>query len=195
VDSKANCPNDGVTDPSTSVSASNVKILNGLVTLNVLNGAIANLVVNGTTVGSLSSLTPTTLAGGIKVQSYGTAVRVDVPLTLNQLLTGLNLGSSATTELLNDVTSASLTLSVVVGPSSSLTTTTAKAWGLGIGADLSGSLTFDLLGLAGARVALPSGLGGGNFGNLADLRLAYTSCTAGTASTPTSTPAVPPANV
>ena len=151
--------------------------------------------VNGTSVGALANLAKTTVASGITVQSYGTAVRLDVTLSLSSLLNALNLSSAAITELLGDVTSSSLTLSVVVGPNSSVTSTTAKAWGLGVGVDLSGSLQFSLLGLAGARVSLPTGIGSGNYGNLVDLRLAYASCSAGTASSATSTPAVPPANV
>jgi len=195
VDAKASCPNDGTSDPSASVSASNVSLLGGKVTLGVLNGAITSLVVNGTSVGSLAALTKTTIASGITVQSYGTAVKIDVTLSLSDLLSGLHLDSSAVSELLGDVTSSSLTLSVVVGPNSSVTSTTAKAWGLGVGVDLSGSLQFSLLGLAGARVSLPTGIGSGNYGNLVDLRLAYASCGAGSATTSTSTPAVPPANV
>ena len=196
IDAKANCPNDGSTAPSASVSATSVSLLGGLVTLNVANGAIANLKVNGTTVGSLGSLSPTTV-GAVKVQSYGTAVKLDVTLSLANLLSTLNLDSSAVSELLGDVTSSSLTLSVIVGPNTTVTSTSAKAWGLGVGVDLSGSLTFNLLNLVGARVLLPTGISGGNYGNLVDLRLGYASCTAGSGGSggSSSTPAVPPANV
>jgi len=196
VDAKANCPNDGSTAPSASVSATNVSLLGGLVTLSVANGSIANLAVNGTSVGSIGSLTTTTV-GAVTVRSYGSAVRLDVTLSLSQLLSGLSLSASAVSELLGDVTSSSLTLSVIVGPNSSVTSTSAKAWGLGVGVDLSGSLKFDLLGLVGARVSLPTGISGGNYGNLADLRLAYATCTAGSGGSggSSSTPAVPPANV
>jgi hypothetical protein len=195
IDAKANCPNDGSTPPTASVSATSVSVLGGLVTLNVANGAIANLTVNGTSIGALSSLTPTTV-GAVKVQSYGTAVKLGVTLSLANLLSTLNLNSSAVSELLGDVTSSSLTLSVIVGPNTSVTSTSAKAWGLGVGVDLSGSLTFNLLNLVGARVLLPTGISGGNYGNLVDVRLGYASCTSGSASSsPSSTPAVPPANV
>jgi len=196
IDAKANCPNDGSTAPSASVSATSVSLLGGLVTLNVANGAIANLKVNGTTVGSLGSLSPTTV-GAVKVQSYGTAVKLDVTLSLANLLSTLNLDSSAVSELLGDVTSSSLTLSVIVGPNTTVTSNSAKAWGLGVGVDLSGSLTFNLLNLVGARVLLPTGISGGNYGNLVDLRLGYASCTAGSGGSggSSSTPAVPPANV
>ncbi|MCW2644411.1 MAG: hypothetical protein JWP07_520, partial [Pseudonocardiales bacterium] len=55
-------------------------------------------------------------------------------------------------------------------------------------------LTFNLLGLVGATVAIPTGIGGGNYGNLADLRLGFATCTSGSA-VATGTPAVPPALV
>lgn len=195
VDAEARCPGDG-SAPTASVSATNVTLLGGLVTLDVLNGAIAGLVVNGTSIGVLGTLSPITLASGITVRSYGSALRVDVPITLAQLLAGLGLAGSAVTELLGDVVATALTVSVVVGPNTSVSSTGAKAWGLGVGVDLSGSVRFDLLGLVGARVSLPTGLGGGNLGNVVDLRLAYASCSVGSPpGTGTSTPAVPPANV
>ena len=196
VDAQASCPNDGSTAPSASVSATNVSVLGGLVTLGVANGAITNLKVNGTTLGSLGSLSPTTV-GGVSVQPYGTALKVSVSLTLANLLSALNLSGSAVSELLGDVTTSSLTLSVIVGPNTSITSTGANAWGLGVGVDLSGSLTFNLLDLVGARVLLPSGVNSGNYGNLVDLRLAYASCTVGSGGGGSSgtTPAVPPANV
>ena len=195
VDSKSTCPNAGSSSPSASVSATSVSLLGGLITLGVLNGSIANLTVNGTNVGSLTSLAPTNLVGGIVVRSYGTALRVDIPISLSQLLAGLGLGAAAVTELLGDVTSTSLTLSLVVGPHTAVTATTASAWGLGIGADLSGLVKFNLLGLATAQISIPSGISGSNTGNLLDLRLGYTSCQSGSAPTGTSTPAIPPANV
>jgi hypothetical protein len=195
VDAKANCPGDGAADPSVSVSATDVTLLGGLVRLDVLNGAVADLTINGASVGTLANLAPIALPGGVTVRSYGTSVRVDVTLSLDQLLTGLGLAGLAVSQLLADVTSSSLTLSILAGPNSTVTANSAKAWGLGLGVDLSGSLEFDLLGLAGARVALPTGIGAGNFGNVLDLRLAYASCSAGTAPPSSHPPAVPPANV
>lgn len=192
IDALATCPNDGKTAPSTQVSTGDITLLGGLIKLRVLNGAIAALVVNGTTIGSLSSLPVTTLPGSIVVQSYGTALRVDVPLGLDQLLAGLGLGNSPVSQLLNYLTSASLKLTLLVGPNSTVTATSAKAWGLGIGVDLSGSFNLNLLGLVTATIAVPTGIGGGNYGNVLDARLAYAACQNGSGGTTGGGPAVVP---
>lgn len=204
IDARATCPNDGTSAPTAAVSATNVRLLNGLITLSVLNGQIANLVVNSVSYGTVSALAKLTVTNlpviniaNIVVQPFGNAIKVTVPLTLAQILTGLGLDSSVTTELLNDaVAGTGLSLNLVIGPNTQVTSTTAKAWGLGVGVDLSGALNFSLLGLVGASVSLPTGISGGNFGNVVDLRLGYATCSSGSgggSSTPT--PAVPPALV
>ena len=193
VDAKVTCPNDGVTAPSAQLSAASVTLLGGVVTFSVLNGAITTLSVNGTPY-TMASL-PVLSVAGVVVQPYGTAVKVTIPLTLAQVLTGLGIGAGAVTELLGDaVGGTGLSLSIIVGPKSQVTTTTAKAWGLGIGVDVSGSLAFTLLGVVGATVSVPSGIAGGNYGNVLDLRLGYATCTSGSAVTAPA-PAVPPALV
>jgi hypothetical protein len=78
-----------------------------------------------------------------------------------------------------------------------VTNTTAAAWGLGVGVDLSGSLGFTLLGLVGASISIPTGITGTTFGNLLDLRLGYTACSVGassggTGTGPGATQVVPP---
>jgi hypothetical protein len=192
IDAKVTCPNDG-SAPSAQVSAAAVTLLGGVVTFSVLNGAITSLVVGGTAY-TLATL-PVLNIAGVVVQPFGSAVKLTLPLTVAQVLAGLGLPAGAVTELLGDaVVGAALNLSVIAGPNTQVTATTAKAWGLGIGVDLSGSLTFNLLGLVGATVAIPTGIGGGNYGNLADLRLGFATCTSGSA-VATSTPAVPPALV
>jgi hypothetical protein len=189
VDSKSNCPTSGT--PTASVSAANVSLLGGAVTLSVANGSISTIKV-GSTSYSLTSL-PTTAVAGFTLSAYGSALELAVPLTLSQLVTGLGLGTSVTTELLGDaLPNASLTLRIVIGPNTQVTSTSASAWGLGIGVDLSGSLGFSLAGVIGATVTVPSAIGGGNYGNLLDARLAYTACQSGTSSTSSSPAVVPP---
>jgi hypothetical protein len=87
-----------------------------------------------------------------------------------------------------------VTLSLVVGPNATVTSRSVSAWGLGIGVNLSGSLTFNLLGLVTATVNIPTGIGGSNTGNLLDLRLAYATCQSGV-NLPAVVPVVPPALV
>ncbi len=76
-----------------------------------------------------------------------------LPLTLAQVATGLGLPSSVITTLAKyGIAGTSLNLSVIAGPDENVTKTSAQAWGLGLGVDLSGSLGFNLLGLVGATV-------------------------------------------
>jgi len=196
VDSKANCPNNG-TSPSASVSGTNIRLLGGLITLSVASGAIASLTFNGTTYASLSTL-PTVTAGGVTVQPYGDSVIVSLSLSLSQVFAGLGLASSITTPLLGyGNTGAALTLSLVVGPNTDVTNTTATAWGLGVGVDLAGSLGFSLptgsagTPIVGATVSIPTGITGSTFGNLLDLRLAYSACAVG-ATSAGATQVIPP---
>jgi hypothetical protein len=200
VNAKANCPNDGAvgavkpaTAPTASVSASGVNLLGGLVTLDVLNGQVANLKVNNIAYASLAVL-PVLTIGVVTVSPYGTSVMVAIPISVSQILNGLGLPGSAVSQLLGFSPTSTLSLKVIVGPAADITSTTAKAWGLGIGVDLAGSLGFNLLGLVGATVNLRTGISGGNYGNLVDLRLAQTLCKSGT-NTPPVTPPVPPALV
>jgi hypothetical protein len=192
VDALASCPNDIVTPPSVTLSATSVSLLGGLVTLNVTNGLITNLKVGGTSY--TLNVMPILNLAGITVQPFGSAVKVTVSLAVADLLNGLGLPLGAVTELLGDTLGDSLSLSIIIGPNSQVTSTTAKATGLGIGVDLSGTLSFNLLGLVTAAVTVPSGVGGGNYGNVADLRLAYVSCTSGSVASG-SIPALPPALV
>jgi len=191
--SKSNCPNDNLTAPSATESASNVKLLNGLVSFGVSDGNIVSLNVGGVAYASVTAL-PTLTINGVTVQPYGqSAVKTSITLSASSLIGALGLSSSAVTALLNYVTNSSITLSVIAGPNDSVASDSAKAWGLGMSVDLAGSLSFNLLGVAGATVAIPTGLANGNYGNVLDLRLAYTSCTAG--SYTTTTQPVPPALV
>jgi hypothetical protein len=195
VDSISRCPSDGVTSPSAQEAAANINLFGGLVTFTVASDKIANLVVNGVSYASVSAL-PTLSVAGVVVQPYGTSVEITLPLTLAQVATGLGLPSSVITLLATyGIANTSLNLSVVVGPDENVTKTSAQAWGLGLGVDLSGSLGFNLLGLVGATVSVPTGIGGGNLGNVLDLRLGYTACTSGSSGSGGSGAAVPPALV
>ncbi len=194
VDSKATCPNVGGA-PSVATSATQVQLLSGLLTLNLANGSIASVVVGGTTY-PLNNLPAVTVAGFTLSQYGGTALKLVLALSAQQIFGALGVAGAAASTLLSEVTGAqsSLNLSVIVGSSSTTTATTAGAWGLGVGVDLSGSLGFDLLGLVGATVSVPTGIGGGNLGNILDLRLAYTSCASGSGGGPGSgSLVVPPA--
>jgi hypothetical protein len=197
VNSKANCPNDGTvgaskpkTAPSTSTSATGVTLLGGLITFTVLDGQIATLTVNNVAYGSVLSL-PTVSVAGITVSPFGTSLMASIPLTLAQVLSGLGLSGAVVTALNRYAPTSTVRLRLVVGPNSTLTNRTASAWGLGIAADLSGTLSFNLLDLVTANVVIPSGISGGNRGNLIDLRLAYSTCQSGVI-VPATVRAIPP---
>ena len=198
VDAKANCPNDGKagasrpqTSPTALAQATGVTVLGGLVTLSVINGQVTNLVVNATSYPTLQSLGSTTLVSGVTVSSYGNAVLVSVPVAAADLIGALGLDSAVVTKLLGYGPASTVTLRIVIGPSAQPTVNTATAYGLGIGVDLSGALSFNLLGLVGATVNLPSGISSSNNGNLLDLRLATVTCQSGTGTIPANA-AIPP---
>lgn len=210
VSTKANCPNDGpvgaakpTTPPSINETVSNVNVLGGLVTFGVLDGQLTTLHVNGTTYqvnGPTGSGIPelgTVTVDGVTIAPYGNSVIVSIPLTVGQVLAGLGLPSSVISALNGFTPTSSVTMSLIVGPNSTLTNKSASAWGLGIGVNLSGNLTFNVLDLVTATVRIPTGIGRGNFGNVLDLRLAYTACNSGVnvGGTGGSTPAIPPALV
>ena len=200
VDAKANCPNDGKsgstkpqTAPSALVQDAGIKLLGGQVTFDVLDGQIANLVVGGTAYATLQSLGSVSLSNAT-VGSYGNAVLVSIPIAAADLLGAIGLSNSVVTQLLGYSPTSTVTLSVIVGPSAQPTVNTASAYGLQIGVDLSGSLGFNLLGLVGATVNLPSGISSSNSGNLLDVRLATVTCASGNGISAV-TAAIPPALV
>jgi hypothetical protein len=200
VAAKANCPNDGAvgatkpaTAPSAAETVASVTLLGGLVTLGVLDGQIINLKVNGVAFASILAL-PTVTVSGVTISPFGNSIMVSIPLSVAQLLVGLGLPGQVASALTGFAASSTVQLRIVVGPNSTVTSRTVSAWGLGIGVDLSGALSFNLLNLVGASVNIPTGIGGGNYGNLLDLRLAYVTCRSGT-NTPPIVPAVPPALV
>jgi hypothetical protein len=207
--SKANCPNDGVagaskptTPPSASVSTTGVSVFGGLVKFNALNGQLTDLTVSATQYqlnGPKNSGTPelpTLTVAGVTIAPYGSSVLLSVPLTVSQVFAGLGLPASVISQLNGLSPTSSLTLSLVVGPSSTITNRTASAWGLGVGVDLSGSLTFNLFGVVTATVNLPTGIRQSNYGNVLDARLAYSSCVSGfTPAGPGGPPPIPAALV
>jgi hypothetical protein len=200
VAAKANCPNDGapgatkpVTSPSVSMTASNVRLLGGLVTFSVLNGTITSLVVNGVSYASVLDL-PTVTVGGVTISPFGSSVSVSIALSVSQVLSALGLPAAVVSALNGFTPTSSVALTLLVGPNSTLTSRSASAWGLGIGVNLSGSLSFNVLGLVTAAVTIPTGISGSNFGNVLDLRLAYATCQSGV-NVPPVVPVVPPALV
>lgn len=203
VNAKATCPNDGAvgatkpaTAPSVNISATGVTMLGGLVSFGVLDGELTSLVVNGTSYPDVLHL-PTVTVGNVTISAYGTSVLVSIPLSVDQVLAGLGLPSDVVDQLSLLAPTSTVKLSLVVGPNATVTNRTASAWGLGIGADLSGALTFNLFGVVGAKVTIPTGIGHGNYGNLLDLRLAYTTCVSGinVGSAGGGVPPIPPALV
>lgn len=200
IDAKANCPNDGAagatkprTAPTASLSTGRISLLGDLVTLDVVANQVADLVVNGVPYASLTAL-PTVTASGVTISSYGTSVLVAVPLSVNQVFAAAGLSDSIVSALTALAPTSTVALRLVVGPNAAVTNNSVQAWGLGVGVDLSGALSFNVSNLATATVTLPSGLGGSNIGNLLDLRLGYTACQSGTTAT-ASTPLVPAALV
>jgi hypothetical protein len=200
VNAMANCPNDGpvgaskpTTAPSAQVSTSGVTLLGGLVTFNALDGQITNLSVNGVSYASVLSL-PTVTVSGVTISPFGSSVIVSIPLSVSQVLAGLGLPSAVVTALSGFTPTSTVKLSLVVGPNSTLTSRSASAWGLGVAVNLSGSLSFNLLDLVTATVNIPTGIAGGNFGNVLDLRLGYTACQSGVI-VPAAIPVVPAAMV
>ncbi len=197
ISSDANCPNDGPTSapapntpPSATASVDAVSVFGGAVTFSVTDGDFANLKVNGISYPDVESV-PLTTFNGVTVQSFGASLMMTIPLTAAQLLTGLGLNASVISDLLSYLSSSDVALNVVIGPNASITSSTAQSWGLGVGLDLSGSIAFNLLGLVTATVTIPTGIAGGNLGNIADLRLAYANCRSGV-NTPAIVPIVPP---
>jgi len=208
VSAKATCPNDGAvgaskpaTAPSIAETVSNVNLLGGLVTFGVLDGKLTSLKVNGISyqINGLSGsgipeLGSVTVAG-VTIAPYGNSVIASIPLTVAQVLAGLGLPATVVSALNGFTPTSSVTMSLVVGPNSRVTSTSASAWGLGIGVDLSGDLSFNILNLVTAKVRIPTGISGSNLGNLLDLRLAYTACQSGVNLSGSVTKAVPPALV
>jgi hypothetical protein len=190
--SKANCPNDGPagaskpnTPPSVKISTTGVTLLGGLIKFDVLDGQLVNLWVNGTQYqlngpkqSGIPELTTLTVSG-VTISPYGSSILVSLPLTVDQVLTGLGLPASVTSQLVGLSPTSTVKLSLVVGPNSTITNRAAYAWGLGIGVDLSGSLAFNLFGVVTATVNIPTGIRQSNLGNVLDLRLAYSSCLSG----------------
>jgi hypothetical protein len=190
--SKANCPNDGAsgaskptTPPSASVSTTGVTMFGGLVTFGVLDGQLTNLMANGTHYqlngpkNSGVAELPTLTVAGVTIGPYGSSILVSVPITVSQAFAALGLPASVVNALNGLSPTSSLKLSLVVGPNSTVTNRTASAWGLGVGVDLSGSLAFNLFGVVTATVNVPTGIRQSNYGNVLDLRLAYSSCVSG----------------
>jgi hypothetical protein len=203
VNAKATCPNDGsvgatkpATAPSVNISATGVTLLGGLVSFGAVNGGLTSLTVNGVSYPDVLHL-PTVTVGNVTISPYGGSVLISIPLTVNQVLAGLGLPTDVVSQLTGLSPTSSVSLSLVVGPNSTVTNRTASAWGLGIGVDLSGSLTFNLLNVVTAKVNIPTGIGHGNYGNLLDLRLGYATCQSGinVGSGAGGVPPIPPALV
>lgn len=188
----ATCPSAG--SPSASVSLSDVSLFGGAVAAKLANGSTTLQVsLNGGGYVGVGSLSPTLTAvpgTSVSVRVDGNLLQVTESVSLSDLLGGLNLaGLLSNLSGLIDTSGTALSLSLTVGPgtaASNVTGSTATAWGLEVGADLTGTVSLDVLGLLGgtASVTIPSGIAGTSYGNLLDLKLGYATCQSGAATTP-----------
>jgi hypothetical protein len=190
-----NCPT-GSGDPSATVSLSVVSLFGGLVKAKLASGSnLLQVSLNGGAYQSISGLSTTLANGGstLSVRANGNFLQVSVTISLSTLLGSLGLGGllgalgSAV-----DISGTALTLALDIGPGNTppvAGATSATAWGLEVGADLSGTVSVSVLGLLGALggsavITIPSGISGTSAGNLLDLKLGYATCTKGTAAIP-----------
>ncbi|MBN9619739.1 MAG: hypothetical protein J0H43_08405, partial [Actinobacteria bacterium] len=178
VQSTSSCTSNGSCTQTQSISGAS--LLGGAVQLSLANGRFL-ATVNGVQVSGVA--VPLSVAGiGATISANGNLLTVKIALTLTQLLNSLGLGSLLSSVVgLVDANNGgpSATLTLTVGPGSSTSNGTTSAWGLDVGVDLSANINISLLGLAGVSISVPSGIGGSNYGNLLDLKLAYTNAASG----------------
>jgi hypothetical protein len=171
------------TSACTSTQAlSNLSLLGGAVQAKIASGNLFQVSVAGGAYVTVSGLSTKSGTGGglpYTVSANGNLLKVQIGLSLTQLLTGLGLGNllSTVSGLADAGSTASLTL--VIGPGTAPVTGSTQTWGLEVGVDLSASISLSLLGLAGVTIAVPTGISGANYGDLLDLKLAYTNAYSG----------------
>jgi len=183
----ATCPASG--SPSATTSLSGVNLFAGAVQAKVAGGSgLLQVSLNGGAYQSVSGLSSTlTQVPGtsVSVRANGNFLQVSEAVSLDTLLSALGLTTllSGLSGLV-DTSGTALTLSITIGPGSSSDASGASAWGLEVGADLSGTVSVNMLSvlgglLGGATITIPTGINGTSYGNLLDLKLAYAACTSG----------------
>lgn len=170
------CPLGGTSSGKGSFTDSS--ILGGLVHLRNTVGQLEIAVGNSPTFSVLSSVLPLTLPFGSKqvtLTNHSGALQVGVPVGLNDLLGALGL--PALTSLIDSTVQLTLTLGAI--SSDTTPSTTAQSWGLELGLDLAIHISAGIPGVAVINLDAPSGISGSSYGNIADLKLGYSSCSAG----------------
>jgi hypothetical protein len=156
---------------------SNGSLFGGALTYSLVNGTVVAKV-GGVTVGT----TPVTVTSAVKASVSATnLLTLTITLSTNQVLGAVGQTLSSLGTLLGDtltVASTTSTLTVTIGPGNTVGTggSSATAWGLDVNATLNADVKLNVLSLLGL------GLGSVEVtatGALVDLKLAYSSATAG----------------
>jgi hypothetical protein len=168
---------------SSTQSVTGLSALGGLVTASVASSdGLLKLTVAGVPLTAGNVNVPAGLPSGVtslSVSLGSNLATLKIGISLTTLLAGLGLAGALSGSLTTTGTSVYLTLTI--GPGSVTGSGSVQAWGLEVGVDLSATISLTLLGLAGVTVSVPTGISGTSYGNLLDLKLAYTNAYAGSA--------------
>lgn len=176
VESTAHCDTTGTCTQTQDVQG--LGLANNLVSVTLANGSnLLSATLGGLPIPVSGISIPLGLAGITATASLtGNLLTVQLGVSLDQLLSILSIGG------LTGTPSASIMFTLTVGPGNLPASGSTGAWGLDLGLDLAASISINILGLAGVSVSIPTGIGGGNYGNLFDLKLAYSRANAPQAS-------------
>ncbi len=167
VQSSAHCDKDGACTQTQQVQG--LRLLNGMVDASLANGSdLWTASFDGQSIGVAGLSIPLGL-GGIKAAAFvdGSLIKVRLGISLNGLLNVLTLDG------LLGQDAASITLTLTIGPGHVAAGGSTGAWGLDLGLDLAANLSISLPLLGGVSITIPTGISGENYGNLLDLKLAY----------------------
>ncbi|MGN6606228.1 MAG: hypothetical protein ACTHMS_04360 [Jatrophihabitans sp.] len=191
VTATSSCPTTGSTSATAASPAFNgLGLFGNAVSASVASGTgLLSVLVGGNPL--VGTQTVTIPGGTVSLTLNSNLLTAKITITPSYLLQ--QLGLSVAGSLMSLITASNLVLTLTVGPGAQKTTSSSQAsagaWGLEVGADLSGSLDLTVAGLVGIDVALPTGITSSAYGNLLDLKLAYTTCSAVSSST---TAQIPP---
>lgn len=171
--SSASCD---TTTCTTDQKLSNGSLFSGALTYSLANGNVVAKV-GGVTVGS----TPVTVTSGVKASVGGNLLTLTITLSTDQVLAAVGQTLNSLGTLLGDkLTSASTTstLTVTIGPGSvtGSGSSSASAWGLDVNATLNADVKLNVLSLLGISLGSVEVTA---TGSLVDLKLAYSSASAG----------------
>lgn len=176
VTATSNCVKGGTSSGTASLAATTIL---GAIGVQTSGGTLQVKLPGASTFNALSAVVPATVSvSGLSVglaQSASGALKVTVPISLTTLLTALGLPAIPFALTKADV---AVTVTIGVVTPDTTTTTAARTWGLEVGLDLAMDVEASILG-TGVALTLPSGATGTSYGNLADLRFGYATCTAG----------------